>query len=563
MRAFSSLRWSGCSPISVRIDSQTVQMLQIRFGQNRVHGTTTASAAIPDNIEDRDAAVASAIKSCLDRGDFRGRKAILSLCGDNILIQHQRISLDSDEDRNQALNDKIQNELKLSTDFDIDKAHIRCVPVGEIVERHERKEELILVVVDSAVVERYLDIFNGLRLELQRIGVEPFALHKASLRFLPGDWQNEQPVGIVNIGETKVEILIVRKGRIAFVRSLPIGIEKFTESIASRMNIDKDGMSRIVGAMGEGRKVNETVMNAVRSAVRQDMEFLASEILTSLRYFYSNHNREQVGRIVVFGNGAAQLIGRDFLADRLGVPIVFWKWDRPGDGSEGGEGIDLEDEYVALAGLAADEAEGVASEIDFLPSEVVEKRTRKKNNRLRAVYLGATLLLMALFYIKSEQRLAILNNLHEIYQKRSQELDANTKEVERLTALIKTNVKLEKELSTTVCPILATRVLAEVVGVAGTEIRLGKISGDFSYGSRQIVEGKKKKHKTDYEHPIFHLTLEGKATNAAEVSHFVERLKKTGAFSSVRDEGSWDISRSGTDQKQFTIKLAVGEGREL
>ncbi len=564
MKKLSSLSASTLSPISVRVGQKSVYLLQARFHQGAIAAFNSESATIEESDSDRDRAIAKAIAYCLAKGEFKSRKAALILGGDDVLVEHKRIPVGATDEAQKDVETRLFEELRLSNTCDIENSYMRYLPLGEVYERHERKEELLLMVVGAAVVDRYIKIFKTAHLNLHRIAVEPFSLQSAVLRFCPVDWLGENPTGMINIGESKVEILILHKGRVAFVRSLPLGLDKFTASIARRMSIDEEGMARIVQAMGNGGKVNETVEKAVKAAVRPDMEFLASEIVTCFRYFSANQNCEPVDRLIVVGSGAAQLAGKDFLRDRLDVPVLFWRDDLPVDG-EGNAlaGNRLDDNFVSLAGLAADEFAGVKQDVDFLPEEVETRRIRKKVNRLRTVYLLLTLFLIGMFYCKSEQRLTRLNSLNDMFVNRSNLLQMNTKAVDQLKTLSSDFVGRENELAMTICPLLPSRVLAEIVCVAGPGISLGMMSADFSYDTRQEAygkKGKKTRQVTDHANPRLFLTIVGKAASADEVSLFVERLKKTGAFSSIRDEGSWDVLRTNSDQKQFTIKLTVGEG---
>ncbi len=564
MKKLFSLNVSTLSPISVRVGRKSVYLLQARFHQGAIAALNSESVTIEESDSDRDRAVAKSIAYCLSKGEFKGRKAVLILSNEEVLIEHQRVPVGPDEGAGSDIEARLLEELRLSNTCDMDNSFTRYLPLGEVYERHERKEELLLMVVGTEVIDRYIKVFKSAHLTLHRIAVEPFALQSAALRFCPVEWMGENPTGMINIGETKIDILILHKGQVAFVRSLPLGVEKFTASIARRMSIDEEGMARIVHAMGNGGSVNETVEKAVKAAVRPDMELVASEIITCFRYFSANHNREPVDRLIVVGSGAAQLAGKNFLRDRLDVPVLFWRDDLPvaGDGNPL-SGNRLDDEYVSLAGLAADEFAGVKQDVDFLPEEVETRRLRKKVNRLRTVYLLLTLCLIAMFYSKASQRLTRLNSLNDMFVSRSNLLQMNTKAVDQLKTLSSNFVDRESQLSMTVCPVLPSRVLAEIVCVAGPGISLGMMSADFSYDTRHEAygkKGKKTRQVTDHANPRLFLTVVGKAASADEVSLFVERLKKTGAFSSIRDEGSWDVLRNNSDQKQFTIKLTVGEG---
>jgi type IV pilus assembly protein PilM len=569
-RSLPSLGLPVFSPISVRIGLKSVQLLQIRSNQGKPVGFNTESIPIEGSGDEGDRAITKALRAGLKKGNFRGRKAVLCLCGEDVLIQHQRIKVEDGEEIGDdiidgaGLSEKIKHELRLHSAFDAKDATIRHIPVGEVYERHERKQEMILVIVKRTLIDRYLKIFNGLRLSLIRIGAESFTVQRAVSSFCPKDWTSDAPTGVVNIGETKAEILVIREGKVAFVRSLPLGLDKFTESIARRMNIDKEGMARIVGAMEEGRDVNDSIKKAVRAAVRPEMEFLSAEVQTCFRYFSVNNQNTAVGQVVVFGNGTTLLAGKEFIEERLHLPVHLWEKEMRGAG-EGADGLDahLEDSFVSLAGLAVEDASGEGAGIDFIPPEIEEKRTRRKINQLRAVYLVIVLALMGTFYLKSGQRKGVLNNLNQMYQSRCDLLQMSSGKVEKLRVTTGEFEKLEKKLENTASPFLLTRLLAEITCVSGLDISLTRLETAYSFGRMEIIKNKKKETVIDYSRPVVAITVQGFALDSDDVSEFVDRIKKTGAFSTVRDEGAWNAQQaSGVVLKQFTIKLAVGETTE-
>jgi|GEM_PF-2891790 len=554
------------TPISVKVSSKTVHMLQLTVGQGQITGFTSASAPISGSEEDRDRQLSRAISSCLEDGDFKGRQAALCLGDDDVLIQHQRVTLENGEESGEleALKLKISEDLLDNMPGDMQDPCTRFVPVGRIYERNEYRDEVISMIVDRHVIDGYLKIFNALNIIIERIDVEPFSIHKAFVELGPSAWTTKGATGVVNMGESKSEILIIRDGHVAFVRTIPVGMDRLTQSIASRMNVDKDGMSRILGAMCEGRKVDGIVQDAVRATVRSDLELLCSEILTCFRYFASQGEQQPVERVVFLGGIASQLIEKKFLEERLGLSVFFWKQDLMERSAEMPEYADtpdvsIDDDYVSLAGLALSMVEENDSAVDFLPPEVSARRALKKTNKFRAVYLMLALFMMGTFYFKNEERLTVLEGINNRYMGRSNLIQMNSKEVDRLVQ-ITSDFKVETDnLSETICPILPTRVLAEIVNAGNVGISLGRISASFSFKLRDATIGKRTQQVLDISRPIYYLNVEGFASSSDELSTYVSGLRNSNAFASVRDEGFWDVEVRGETLKQFNLKLVVGE----
>jgi len=534
-----------------------VHLLQMKNVQGRMVVSGSKSVSFNGSSSDSDSEVVGAIQACLNEGAFKGRTAVICLCGDDLLVHHQRVMVGSNEADRNAMEKHLQQEMRLSVNYNMDSAYTRFLKVGTVKERNEQKEELILVVVKRDVVDRYVRILHGAKLVPCGIRVEPFALHNAFCCFCPDDLVNGPANALVNLGESKTDVIISNEGKPVFIRSLPLGVEKFTKAIARKMNIDRDGMGRIVGALGKGPRVNEIVKQAVLSAVRPDLEYLCSEIMTCFRYFYTTFNGENIGSLIIPDNGAANLINVGFLQERIGIPVHLWSSGFP-ENEDGVENNDVNADIAALAGIAAAELKGATPAIDFLPEGVAEARSKGRINKIRAACLGTAFLLIGTFYCKSEQRQAVLGELQEMCIQRAEVIQGNSKRVELLTSDL-TKLQQEQEcLSNVLCPFLPSRVLAEITKASPGEISIRKITTEFAFQNKTVLVGKRKKHVPDLSRPVLNVTIEGHAENDGDISDFVEKLKATGAFLDIEDLGSWNVQGKEATLKEFTLKLAVG-----
>jgi len=543
-------------------------MVQARISQGRVEEHSSISAPIRGEGDDRDRAVEEAVRICLANGDFRGKKTVLCLCGEDVLIQQQRVTLDSENESRESIQKKISQEFRLNLARDIDTDFTRILSTGKIYERHECKEEMIIVVVKRELVWRYVRLLEKTGLCIHRIGVEPFAFFSAYLRFWPEDAavkgdespQESPSKAIINMGESKTEVVIVRNGHPAFVRSLSVGMEKFTESIAAKMNLDKEEMGQLIGEMREGREVSGIVRDAIMNAVRPDFEFMCSEIMTCFRYFSSTSKRDFVERVIVLGDCVNSLFSKDLFRERLGLPVLGWTEEgEESDQDPAPERFLIEPQDVSLVALALEELDGKVSNVDFLPFEITEKREKGRANRMRFACLGAALVLMWAFHVKSGQREVLLGNICGMFKSRCEMMELTSESVAKLLKESKKLKNREKVLLQASCPLLPTRVLAEITRATGPGISLGKMSMNFTFGKSVVKSGKKKKTVVDYSKPILMMTIEGVAASPEEVSLFVGRLKDSGAFSSIHDDGFSNVRGENMMQKQFTVRLEIGK----
>jgi type IV pilus assembly protein PilM len=208
-------------------------------------------------------------------------------------------------------------------------------------------------------VNSRVDVMEMAGLEPIAIDVEAFALVRAIAAADLGISLNE-PIAVVSIGATFTDVNIVYQDALAVTRSIPIGGNALTQSIASAANVPPDeaeGLKRHIdvswpdarfadgplpgGWMGQPTALEE--IPGLRQAMQVTYPFLEEilrEIRRSVNYFQSQFpeatEESSIGRLVVTG-GTARLTGlASFLEAKLNLPVTV---------------LDLFSEHVRVGGL--------------------------------------------------------------------------------------------------------------------------------------------------------------------------------------------------------------------
>ncbi|MFH2000637.1 MAG: pilus assembly protein PilM [Planctomycetota bacterium] len=550
----SLMHWKGddYSPIAIGIGSHFVHLVQLRLNAGEAFLQAAASTPVPVEL-DRAKALTAAIRACLSAADFKGRRAALCLKGEDLYIQHQRMVLDTKGDSE----NKIKEELRRNVSFKLDRAEIRFVATGRVYEQSTFRDELILMVADREIIDNHLAVLDGLNLSVCRIGAEPFGLMRSVLAFPPAEYSDEEVTGFLNIGASKTELVVIRDGHLVFSRSFPMGGEKFVNAISEKLELDTKSATRLKEGLSREEDINDTLKTAALSAVRPIVENLCSEILSCFRYYSSIFNRESVNRLIITGEEVGTIIVPEMLVDRLETPVhawdphVFFKPDRVLSMKK-----IFDSGFTPVIGIALDSSD---LGVDFMPSDVKEKRRQKKSTLLRVTSSVIFIMAMVILFAITQQRRLKLNQMREMVVSRCNLVEIKNVEVESLSneeiKLAEKRTILEK-----VRPeVRVSRIVAEVARASGKGIYLKT----FSMNKTKLV----KPRRNDGEAPqpdcdLFMVRINGLARTMEDLVAFEEQLGFSKAFSTHKLNSFEDIAVGKRVLISFSMTLTLGMEEE-
>ena len=194
--------------------------------------------------------------------------------------------------------------------------------------------DVLLVVAPLPMVNGRVAVIEGAGLEPVGVDVEAFALLRSmeAARLMPPPGQ---AVVVMNMGATYTDLNIVVGTEVAVTRSIPIGGNALTSSVASVMNLaveDAEGHKRQIDISPDGAvSHNDFGMTAVPDPARQVTLPFVDELIRELRrsvlYFHSQAAEAGMAVAVdqlVLAGGGTQLSGLpEYLRERLGMDVAL------------------------------------------------------------------------------------------------------------------------------------------------------------------------------------------------------------------------------------------------
>jgi type IV pilus assembly protein PilM len=185
---------------------------------------------------------------------------------------------------------------------------------------------VLLVFAHRDLVDGYMDACNRARLKLLGIDFDAFALLRA---LTDGEEESEERSAAliaVSIGHERT-IFAVSDGKICdFARVLEWGGASLDLAIARTLEVEPEEAERVkqlVTMTGDDEieGLTPVQIEAVRAAIRQELQLLARELVSSLQFYQSRSGSLDIGEMLLTGGGA-QLDGIDAeLGRQLGVPV--------------------------------------------------------------------------------------------------------------------------------------------------------------------------------------------------------------------------------------------------
>ena len=225
------------NPIGVDFGSDSLRMAQVEAVDGEFRLVAAASADVPAQMRQDPTArlnfYADTVRDLLTSGNFRGKRAILSLPAASTFIQHLRMPKLEDEELKKALPWEARGKLPI----DPSHAVLRHIVAGEIYQDQEQKSEVVLMAASRELVNQLLAAASRAKLDVVGMNVEAKAVVDCFTHLYRRKTDADLTTCFVDIGASGTRAVIAKSGQILFARSIPIGGEHFNRAVANGLKI--------------------------------------------------------------------------------------------------------------------------------------------------------------------------------------------------------------------------------------------------------------------------------------------------------------------------------------
>ncbi|MCK4545848.1 MAG: type IV pilus assembly protein PilM [Candidatus Eisenbacteria sp.] len=296
----------------VDIGSSSVKILKLSNEGGELQVTAAAVAELPEDaivdgeVMDHDAVV-GAIEMAMVEHDLEPGMAVVGLSGRAVIVK--RISMektDPDLARETLAYDAAEHIPFEPGEVCLDLHIFEPAPEAEMM-------DVLLVAAKRPVVELQADILTAAGLTPAVIDVDTFALSNAYL--MTCEPVENENVAIVNIGNYVTNMAVIQNGFPWVMRDLAVGVSTFMEKVMGTLAADKARARDVL--FGSPERGDASLPEIVAEVGGE----LVSEIERSLAFADSGGGGGDLTRMILSGGGCRVDGLKDFLAERLGIPV--------------------------------------------------------------------------------------------------------------------------------------------------------------------------------------------------------------------------------------------------
>lgn len=265
-------------------------------------------------------ALAGAVRALWKRRRMPRKRVVVGIAGPRIAVHRLEVPSQQEQELWEALPGLVQEAVPTS----IEEAVIDYVPLEEFTApAGEPMLSIVAVVAPRETVEAALAAARRAGLGVMSVDLTAFGLVRAAFgaglgRETPGSR------GLVDIGATLSQVVVVRGGVVRAVGAIPLGGDQFTAALVEGAGLDwaeAEQRKRITGVAPSGLPAGEGERAALGRLLTPVADELIERVLGVLEGYYRENGGRSLERLVVAGNGARlpHLAGR--LARALGTRV--------------------------------------------------------------------------------------------------------------------------------------------------------------------------------------------------------------------------------------------------
>ena len=189
-----------------------------------------------------------------------------------------------------------------------------------------KQQRVLLVFAHRELVDGYLDACKRAGLKLVGIDFDAFALLRALSDKTDESAEKRSALVAVAIGRERTIFAVSDGSTCDFARVLDWGGASLDAALATALDIEPEEaeqLKRTLSLVGDAAagELSATQVEAARAALREELQVLSRELVSSLQFYQSRPESLDIGEVLLTGGGA-QLGGIDAeLSRQLGVPV--------------------------------------------------------------------------------------------------------------------------------------------------------------------------------------------------------------------------------------------------
>jgi type IV pilus assembly protein PilM len=319
------LRSANHLPIGVDLGFDSIKLLQLQQRGGGLAVRAVAQHFVPDaeksTGEKRVAYAIGQLRELMRDSDFRGRQVVAVLPREYVQVKTIRLPVLPDVEMQSA----IQLEARNLFTADPETLVTRFIPAGEVRQGTESRMEVIVLAVETRLINSLLDQYHAAGLVVDSLDFETCSVYRGIERFVRRKEDENEVNVLVDIGSRQSQVIIGRGRDITFTKSIDIGGRMLSECVSRKLSLSLDeacSLRRRIASLDPEDK--DPVRQAVMDATRNALSDLAREVSLCLRYYSVTFRGQRPAKVRLLGGEARDPNLQQTMAASLTVPIELY-----------------------------------------------------------------------------------------------------------------------------------------------------------------------------------------------------------------------------------------------
>lgn len=302
------------SQLGLDIGSHSIKLIEMGFsGNDRI---LTAAGSIPtppkalqSTLEADHQAVANAIKQLMKETGAKSNSVAIALPESQVFTRVIEVPALSQRELSSAIGWEAEQYIPLP----LDQVNMDYSILREAKETGTDKMDVLLVASPKSLLEKYLAIIEMAELIPVAAETEVIATSRALSRSVA---TIKNASLLVSLGAQTTDLAILRKGVLAFTRSISAGGEALSRALVAGLDFNPNQAEEFKRTYGLEQ---DKLQGKIVTAVKPIMDTIVTELKRAIAFYSEKHKDEQIEAVLLSG-GTAKLPGMVvYIAQNVGI----------------------------------------------------------------------------------------------------------------------------------------------------------------------------------------------------------------------------------------------------
>jgi len=272
---------SKVGAIGVAFSDDEVRLLQVRECHGKLAVTGAAHCA-PNSTSDLTSQMSHVLRDAIVTGGFVGRRCVVSLPEQDVLLQSIQLPRMSDQELDEAIAWEASQRMGVARES-IQSDWLRT---GAEDMQAGARDEVLMVATRRDALDARLETLVDAGLRPTAVDTTFGAIGRLFSRHHRRDADQASSRAVLHVGHDQSTFLVLRGDSIAFCKRIETGGRAFDACVAERLCLDPQaaGELRLARLRSDTNAIDPATDRALREAIRPVTFDLAQQVLLCLRY---------------------------------------------------------------------------------------------------------------------------------------------------------------------------------------------------------------------------------------------------------------------------------------